>query len=58
MAADVDVPDDAVYVLLENNVRQMRLVYGSCLAFEPGTRRPADELFAPYVFRQGDGSSG
>lgn len=53
-AADVDVPDDAVYVLLENNVRQMPLVYGSCLAFEPGTRRPAGELFAPYVFRQGD----
>ena len=54
MSSDLDVPDDAVYVLLENNVRQMRLVYGSCLAFEPGTRRPADELFAPYVFRQGD----
>ena len=36
MTADVDVPDDAVYVLLENNVRQMPLVYGSCLAFEPG----------------------
>jgi sigma-B regulation protein RsbU (phosphoserine phosphatase) len=55
LAADIDVPEDALYVLLENNVRQTPLVYGSCLAFEPGTRRPAGELFAPYVFRQGGG---
>jgi sigma-B regulation protein RsbU (phosphoserine phosphatase) len=54
LASDLDISDDAVYVLLENNVRQMPLVYGSCLAFEPGTRRPVDELFAPYVYRQGD----
>ena len=40
-----------MYVVLEENVSQTPLVYGSCLAFEPGTRRPADELFAPYVCR-------
>ncbi len=49
----VPVPDDTVYTLLEDNVRQSPLVYGSCLAFEPGTRRPGDELFAPYVCRDG-----
>jgi sigma-B regulation protein RsbU (phosphoserine phosphatase) len=47
----VQISDDVVYKLLEDNVKQTPLVYGSCLAFEPGTRRPAGELFAPYVYR-------
>jgi len=47
----VELTDAQIYALLENNVEQTPLVYGSCLAFEPGTRRPGDELFAPYVFR-------
>jgi hypothetical protein len=47
----VQVSDDVVYKLLEDNVKQTLLVYGSCLAFEPGTRRPTGELFAPYVYR-------
>lgn len=51
----VSISDETVYALLEDNVAQSPLVYGSCLAFEPGTRRPADELFAPYVCRAGDG---
>lgn len=50
-----DMSDDAVYAVLEGNVLQTPLVYGSCLAFEPGTRRSADELFAPYVCRSGEG---
>ena len=50
-----DFSDDAVYTLAENNVRQIPLVYGSCLAFEPGTRRPEGELFAPYVCRTATG---
>lgn len=50
----VAISDDTVYALLEDNVGQSPLVYGSCLAFEPGTRRPGDELFAPYVCRAGD----
>jgi sigma-B regulation protein RsbU (phosphoserine phosphatase) len=54
LESGVPLPDEAVYSLLEENVRQSPLVYGSCLAFEPGTRRPAEELFAPYVCRDGD----
>jgi sigma-B regulation protein RsbU (phosphoserine phosphatase) len=50
----VAISDDTVYALLEDNVRQSHLVYGSALAFEPGTRRPAGELFSPYVCRDGD----
>ena len=49
--AGVDVSDDTLFQLLERNVKESPLVYGSCLAFEPGTRRPASELFAPYVYR-------
>ena len=49
------ITDNVIYELLEDNVKQTPLVYGSCLAFEPGTRRPAGELFAPYVFRGQDG---
>jgi sigma-B regulation protein RsbU (phosphoserine phosphatase) len=49
------ITDDEVYVVLEENVSQTPLVYGSCLAFEPGTRHPGDELFAPYVCRSDDG---
>jgi len=48
------ISDETVYSLLEDNVKQSPLVYGSALAFEPGTRRAADELFAPYVCRDGD----
>jgi hypothetical protein len=51
----VPIPDDVVYKLLEDNVKQTPLVYGSCMAFEPGTRRPAAELFAPYVYRSQGG---
>ena len=51
----VTVSDEIVYKLLEGNVQQSPLVYGSCLAFEPGTRRPGDELFGPYVYRGPEG---
>jgi sigma-B regulation protein RsbU (phosphoserine phosphatase) len=55
LASSAEFSDDTVYEMLADNVRQSPLVYGACLAFEPGTRRPADELFAPYVCRSGDG---
>jgi len=55
METGVEFTDEEVYTLLTENVEQTPLVYGSCLAFEPGTRRPADELFAPYVYRGKDG---
>ncbi len=44
--------DDEVYERLESNVGQMALIYGSCAAFEPGTRKP-EGLFGPYVCRDG-----
>lgn len=49
------ISDEALYKQLSANVLQTPLVYGSALAFEPGVRRPADELFAPYVCRDADG---
>jgi len=47
--------DDEVYRQLEQNVGQMPLIYGACLAFEPGTRKPQGVRFAPYVCRSPDG---
>ncbi|MEX2092397.1 MAG: hypothetical protein WD971_06950, partial [Pirellulales bacterium] len=55
LQSGVEFSDAQIYTLLENNVEQMPLVYGSCLAFEPGTRRAGDELFAPYVHRGPNG---
>jgi phosphoserine phosphatase RsbU/P len=51
LQSGVEFSDPQIYTLLENNVHETPLVYGSCLAFEPGTRREGDELFAPYVYR-------
>jgi len=45
----------AIYELLRANLVQDPLVYGSAIAFEPGEYKKDIELFAPYVFRQGDG---
>jgi len=53
LEAAPDVADEALYGQLSANVNQSPLVYGSCLAFEPGLRRPREELFAPYVCRDG-----
>ncbi|MCA9283897.1 MAG: methyl-accepting chemotaxis protein [Phycisphaerales bacterium] len=49
------ISDEEIYALLARDVAQTDLVFGACLAFEPGTRRPADELFAPYVCRSAEG---
>jgi sigma-B regulation protein RsbU (phosphoserine phosphatase) len=49
------VSDEAIYAQLSANVMQTPLVFGSAMAFEPGLRRPTDELFSPYVCRDGDG---
>ncbi len=45
--------DEAVFSQLASNVEQTPLVYGAAAAFEPGTRRPGDELYSPYVCREG-----
>ena len=49
------LPEEKIYQQLQRGVEQSPLVYGACMAFEPGTVRPADELFAPYVCRSGEG---
>lgn len=49
------ISDAQVYDLLARNVEQTKLVYGACMAFEPGTRKPGATLFAPYVCRGADG---
>jgi sigma-B regulation protein RsbU (phosphoserine phosphatase) len=45
--------DEELYRQLENGVARLPLIYGACVAFEPGTRTPQG-LFAPYVCRNGD----
>jgi sigma-B regulation protein RsbU (phosphoserine phosphatase) len=55
LESGITVSDEQIYALLGQAVKQTPLVYGSCLAFEPGTRRPAPELFAPYVCRAPEG---
>jgi sigma-B regulation protein RsbU (phosphoserine phosphatase) len=47
--------DEELYQQLEQEVGQMPLIYGACLAFEPGTRKAEGVLFAPYVCRAPDG---
>jgi sigma-B regulation protein RsbU (phosphoserine phosphatase) len=43
-----------LYEMLERNVQQNDLVYGSCIAFEPYTFDPRRRLFAPYVYHGPD----
>src|SRR5687767_4746770 len=49
------LPDEKIYQQLEHDVAQSPLVYGAALAFEPGTLKARDLLFAPYVCRDGAG---
>ena len=37
------------------NTLQNPVIYGAAMAFEPGTFRPDDSLFCPYVYRGPDG---
>ena len=48
-----DQTEEQLYQLLEANVRQDPLVYGSCIAFAPGAFDPQRSLFAPYAYRDG-----
>lgn len=43
-----------IFRQLRESVRERRFIFGACAAFEPGTLRPKEELFAPYVHRNGD----
>jgi sigma-B regulation protein RsbU (phosphoserine phosphatase) len=44
-----------IFAQLSANTLQNPVVYGAAMAFEPGTFRPDDSLFCPYVYRGPDG---
>ncbi len=46
--------EDAIFDILRGNVEHDPLIHGAAMAFEPGTLKPADVLYAPYVHRNGD----
>ncbi|ROS04859.1 signal transduction histidine kinase [Sinobacterium caligoides] len=50
-----DLDEKELYNLLHANVANNPEVYGSAIAFEPGSYRRTNELFAPYVYRNNDG---
>ena len=49
-----DPKEKKLYDLLAANVANNPEIYGSAIAFEPGTYRDDDSLFAPYVYRHGN----
>jgi sigma-B regulation protein RsbU (phosphoserine phosphatase) len=49
------LPDEKIYEQLQGAVARSPLVYGACMAFEPGAVKPPGELFAPYVCRNVNG---
>ena len=50
-----DLDERDVFDLLRANVAGRGVVYGAAMAFEPGEFGAGDELFCPYVFRDGGG---
>lgn len=48
--AQATQPTD-IYRQLRANLAGRPFIFGACAAYEPGTIRPGDELFAPYVHR-------
>jgi sigma-B regulation protein RsbU (phosphoserine phosphatase) len=51
-------PEEKIYDQLQRDVTQSPFVYGACMAFEPGTIKPPELLFAPYVCRNIAGQEG
>ncbi len=47
-------PEEVIFSQLRANLTDRPFIYGSCAAFEPGTIRGTDELYAPYVHRSGE----
>jgi signal transduction histidine kinase/CheY-like chemotaxis protein len=45
-----DISEPQLYQILRSNVINNAAIYGSAIAFEPGSYRPGNELFAPYVY--------
>ncbi len=55
LALQAQPTDTGLYAQLRANVSHAPFIYGACTAFEPGTVRPGNELFAPYVHRTPSG---
>ncbi len=49
-----ELTDEQLYAMVEANVRQNPLIYGSCIAFAPEFAGDDRRLFAPYACREGD----
>ena len=54
MATTPDLTEAQIFAQLRANVRQNSMVYGAAMAFEPGTFKPDDSLYSPYVYRGRD----
>lgn len=54
MTAHNDLTEKEIYALLEENIRQHSLIYGSCVAFAPNSSAAQRQLVAPYVHRSGE----
>jgi HD-GYP domain-containing protein (c-di-GMP phosphodiesterase class II) len=48
-----DLSEEQILAQLRANVLQDDAIYGAAMAFEPGAFKPGDELFSPYVYRNG-----
>ena len=49
------VTEEQIYGFLEDNLKVSKRIYGSAMAFEPGSFKDGDELFAPYAYRGKEG---
>lgn len=54
METDPELSESQIFAQLRSNVLQDSAVYGAAMAFEPGGFKAGDELFCPYVFRNGE----
>lgn len=50
-----DLNESKIFQLLQSNVERLSFIYGSCMAFEPGTIKRDGSLYAPYVYQTDDG---
>ncbi len=46
-----DLKEEQVFGIVEDLVKENSRIYGTALAFEPGTFKPAGILFCPYAYR-------
>jgi sigma-B regulation protein RsbU (phosphoserine phosphatase) len=55
MRVHPEVPEADIFAQLEANVAQDPVIYGAAMAFDPAVRTLGDDLFCPYVCRDGEG---